>query len=1477
MEIVDSDDHNTNQTINNNMNENPEPKTKRCKKGTRKNARGECVPVDVNKRRTLKKSPDVVVEEPVREPSVGSVEEPVEQPSTEEEQERISTPDRDSIPTPVPVDAPDVVQPITTNEGKHKRCPNGYRMNRTTGFCEKIKPRKTQKKKSIQSTSDTQAIAATATVVPLESNLVSETTKEMDENPVQSIREEKEMEQQEEKQEELEQSDMVPAQFSSKKNSFLSKKEKEEYDENEQNENDTTLDFLYPTLNDPLFNVKIARRKEFYQTRYDGTIHPIEKQANLLCNAEFELMPHQLFVKNFLSFQTPYNSLLLYHGLGSGKTCSAIGIAEEMRQYMKQVGIKQRIMVVASPNVQGNFRLQLFDERKLKKIGNPGEEVWNIDSCIGNSLLKEINPTGFHGMTREKVVSQINTLINQYYVFMGYGQLVNFIQSKIEISGNTQYTEKERNEIEIKNIRRFFNSRLMIIDEFHNIRLTEDNKKKKAAYLLMKLAKHTDNMRLLFLSATPMFNSYKEIIWIVNLMNLNDKRATIEISDVFDKDGNFKEGKILENGTKTESGRELLSRKINGYISYVRGENPYTFPFRVYPDLFDADHTFQVLNYPTIQMNGKPIEEPIKQLKLFVNNMVDDYQSRTYLSYMENLRKRSFAVTTHVGQIREMPSFENMESFGYTLLQGPLEALNIVYPNPELDAIIRSPPLYDDEEEIRRVENILSHSVGSNGLLTNLEYEMDTKPYPIRHDFEYKKDSLNKYGAIFSPKNIAKYSSKISAICQSIRNSTGIVLIYSQYIDGGIIPMALALEEMGFSRYSSNSAFNQNLFKKKRAEPIDATTLKTRGEMVAEGGVFHPAKYILITGDKSISPSNTADIKQATGPENRYGEKVKVIFVSKAGSEGLDFKNIRQIHILEPWYNMNRIEQIIGRGVRNLSHCSLPFAERNVEIYLHSTQLEKEGEEPADLYVYRLAEKKAFQIGKITRLLKENAVDCILNIGQTNFSVEKLMSLAENQQVNIQLSSGKTIEFKIGDQPFTDICDYMDTCEYKCSPRPVVDIPTGKIIQDTYGIDYAKMNNVRIVEKIRNLFREQPFYKRNVLINAINIVKQYPIEHIYYALTHLIKNKNEFLMDKYGRTGRLINKGEYYLFQPIEMTDENASLLERTMPVEYKRDSVLLEIPSTFPVVATAATAAAALEPAISMKESSVAATASVIDSTDQIFERIRKQFSTVFSTEPAVISTGEKNWYKHANLVMEHLRIVHKIPMDTLQKYVVYHLMDMMPLNDKLAIVRLFYNGKPLPTPKNETDALMLKTIQEYLGERLMEKGGRIAVLFTKENGWKMFVKPENDLMEEQEEEVQSQEEEIWKEGESEDYRFFEKEIDRFYVEDATINDIVGFTNLFKDREMVFRIKNVSQTRNNKGAVCGNSTTKADVIKLTNQLLKTNMYDVKSDFFNFGMCVIVEMLMRFYTEIKKEGKIYYLNPEQAAINDISRYSRGGV
>ena len=108
------------------------------------------------------------------------------------------------------------------------------------------------------------------------------------------------------------------------------------------------------------------------------------------------------------------------------------------------------------------------------------------------------------------------------------------------------------------------------------------------------------NLRLLLLSATPMYNSYKEIVWLLNLLNTNDRRATFSIRDIFNGDGSFK----LDSDGR-EIGKELLMRKATGYVSFVRGENPYTFPFRIWPSMFSPNNILTPENNAEFQMNGK--------------------------------------------------------------------------------------------------------------------------------------------------------------------------------------------------------------------------------------------------------------------------------------------------------------------------------------------------------------------------------------------------------------------------------------------------------------------------------------------------------------------------------------------------------------------------------------------------------------------------------------------------------------------------------------------------------------------------------------------------------------------------------------------------------------------------------------------------------------------------------------------------------
>ena len=114
----------------------------------------------------------------------------------------------------------------------------------------------------------------------------------------------------------------------------------------------------YPQYHDPEFNIKISNKREFSEI-YKEFNRSMEEIMNEDSEDTFTMNSQQLFVRNFLSHHTPYNNLLLYHGLGTGKTCTSIAVAMEKVKYMKVMNIKKKVIVVASPNVQDNFKKNL--------------------------------------------------------------------------------------------------------------------------------------------------------------------------------------------------------------------------------------------------------------------------------------------------------------------------------------------------------------------------------------------------------------------------------------------------------------------------------------------------------------------------------------------------------------------------------------------------------------------------------------------------------------------------------------------------------------------------------------------------------------------------------------------------------------------------------------------------------------------------------------------------------------------------------------------------------------------------------------------------------------------------------------------------------------------------------------------------------------------------------------------------------------
>ena len=957
---------------------------------------------------------------------------------------------------------------------------------------------------------------------------------------------------------------------------------------------------LYPHLNDSKFSSKITSKKEFNDLKIEEKkredIENIEKVSTDLCNPniDFELSSHQMFVRNFLSSETPYNGLLLFHGLGTGKTCSSISVCEDMRIYNKQMGNKKKIIIVASPVVQENYRLQLFDERRLKLING----LWNINSCTGNKFINEINPMGIE-MSKKSVISSINKIINESYSFMGYTKFANKINNIIQKAvGNSKSKEKiiKRKSFAIK---KAFSDRLLVIDEVHNIRSTKLSGNKdlrRTTQNMLDLVMYSENMKLLLLTATPMFNSATEIVWLLNLLNLNDNRFPININEIFDSNLNF-----LENPNNENIGKNLLIQKSIGYVSYVSGENPFTFPYKIWPSYYKNERSLKILKekkwkYPQIQINGAEIPKVnIQHLDLIISKLSTE-QDKGYKFVVEKEKEK-------------YPILNNKQSgIQYTVIDGLQQSLNIIYPvtQDEIDSGIESKALY-----------------GKTGLGRIFKYDVDKK----QKNFRYSDEILNRYGRIFSSVEnenspLKKYSSKIYSIINTIKNSKGIILIYSNYIYGGCIPLALALEEIGIRRFGDDqkSLFTNNVVENYKISGTDID-----------------AKYVMITGDPNFSgvTSNKKELKACTDPLNVNGEKVKVIIISKAGTEGLDFKNIRQVHILEPWFNLNRLDQTIGRGVRNKSHCDLPFNERTVQVFLYGTELIDSTIEPIDLYVYRLAEYKSIQIGKVSKVLKENSVDCLININQKQMFEEKLQ-----KNVDLTLSTGENIKFNIGHKNNSFSCDFMN-CDYKCYNND-----SDIVSKSSYSKNYIVMNINKILKRIKNLYRENYVFEKNQLIKIVTSNKKYSLEQIYMALDLLVDSNEHILTDILNRKGKLINIGEYYLFQPLNIDDNLISSYERRHPNDFRSKSIILKS-----------------------------------NINQQITTQKKMDYLNIIEKEYNIAITKNSKrddiWIHNSGNVIDNMIKYNKIPEDIIREFCLEHIFDTKNINQKLHIINSLESNK--------------------------------------------------------------------------------------------------------------------------------------------------------------------------------------------------------
>jgi superfamily II DNA or RNA helicase len=192
--------------------------------------------------------------------------------------------------------------------------------------------------------------------------------------------------------------------------------------------------------------------------------------------------------------------------------------------------------------------------------------------------------------------------------------------------------------------------------------------------------------------------------------------------------------------------------------------------------------------------------------------------------------------------------------------------------------------------------------------------------------------------------NIKDYSVKFYKIYKKINQAEGPVFIYSNFKEtGGLKPLVKFLESHGYKNY------------------------KTYGEGKKRLAVWN--------GDEKHEMKE--QMKYVFNKEqNKNGDLIKIILGSPSIKEGVSLLRVSQVHILEPYWNLSRMSQIIGRAIRYCSHKDLPKRRREVDIFLYLATYP--GKKTVDQYIWRLAKRKQKLINHFERALKEIAIDCEL-------------------------------------------------------------------------------------------------------------------------------------------------------------------------------------------------------------------------------------------------------------------------------------------------------------------------------------------------------------------------------------------------------------------------------------------------------------------------------------------------------------------
>ena len=889
------------------------------------------------------------------------------------------------------------------------------------------------------------------------------------------------------------------------------------------------IEYTYPSPDDPEFQNKVYTKREFYYHKIPAreelkTSEDIKGYREGVCTRKFQLQEHQILMGNFMSPNTPYSGLLIFHGLGSGKTIAGITIAQQFIEQVQKYGNKI-VVLCSGPLIKENWKNELL-------------------KATGEMFLKEGDRTMFVAEAdRLKAEKNAINIALQYYRFMSYRSFYKkvlgekIVEKQKTKDDKVKVTYRKTKEGEFERdvaIDRIYNldNTVCIVDEAHNL---TGNAYGEA---LLKIIKASKNLKVVLLTATPMKNLGDDLIELLNFIRPPD--APINRDKVFNVHKNhlmdFKEG-----------GQEYLRKMATGYISYLRGADPLLFPLRVDKGIVPKGLLFTKV----ISCKMMPFQRSV-------------YDEAT-IDIADSLDRRSEAVA------------------------------NFAFPGLSSDRDRKEIVGYYGREGI----NIIKNQLKTHYELLNKKIATDilkSEQADAEGELMYLSDSGKTItGSILKMHNLKHFSIKFYKALKKInrlvwgKKGSRTAFIYSNLVKVGIELFTEILLQNGYIEYDENPAnykirpdtrcyfcghtYKEHQQKKLKEAAMIARTARIKKDMSESSTeydgktgeppahAFYPATFISVTGKSTeeavdIIPADKIHTLNHTfnSVSNKEGKFIKFVLGSKVMGEGISLKNVAEVHILDVYFNLGKVDQVIGRAIRHCSHYYIttdedPYPE--VKVYKYAVTLDKGLSSEEELY--KKSEQKYILIKKIERILKEVAIDCPLNRNGNVFP-EEVEKYKNCKPPGEKLEKGEVMCPAICDYTRCDfVCDNpkLNTLHWDNKKKIYKNVPKDKLDYSTFTQTLARNEIDNVKSKIKDMYRIEYVYTLKDIIDYVTNTYEgekrelFDEFFVFKALDELIpitendfNNYKDTIFDKFNRSGYLIYVKKYYIFQPFDQNDD---------------------------------------------------------------------------------------------------------------------------------------------------------------------------------------------------------------------------------------------------------------------------------------------------------------------------------------------------